>query len=74
MDDLNNNSKMRSYNYKLSGIVEYQEFYPARSKYIIDKIDEELAVHYNLSREELDYIINYDIKYRMGLTGANVEE
>lgn len=36
------------------------------SKYIIDKIDKELAKHYNFTEEELDFIINYDIKYRMG--------
>ena len=27
-----------------------------------------LAQHYNFTQEELDYIINYDIKYRMGKT------
>jgi hypothetical protein len=25
-----------------------------------------LAAHYGLTEEELDFIINYDIKYRMG--------
>ena len=29
-------------------------------------IDTLLAGHYGLSGEELDFIINYDIKYRMG--------
>ena len=36
------------------------------SKDIIDKIDKALAQHYNFTEEELDFIINYDIKYRMG--------
>lgn len=36
------------------------------SKSIIDKIDKVLAQHYNFTEEELDFIINYDIKYRMG--------
>ena len=31
----------------------------------IDEIDKVLARHYNLTEEELDFIINYDIKYRM---------
>ena len=31
-----------------------------------DQIDTILAPHYNLTAEELDYIINYDIKYRQG--------
>ena len=36
------------------------------SKPIIDEIDELLAKHYGFTVEELDFIINYDIKYRMG--------
>lgn len=36
------------------------------SKSIIDKIDKALAEHYGFNEEELDFIINYDIKYRMG--------
>ena len=46
---------------------EYQTFYPGRSKDIIDAIDTKLAQHYGFTDEELDFIINYDIKYRMGL-------
>ena len=36
------------------------------SKPIIDEIDVLLAKHYGFLEEELDFIINYDIKYRMG--------
>jgi len=32
----------------------------------IDEIDTVLAQHYGFTEEELDFIINYDIKYRMG--------
>jgi hypothetical protein len=45
---------------------EYQEFQPSLSKSIIDEIDCVLARHYGFTDEELDFIINYDIKYRMG--------
>ena len=37
-----------------------------RSKLIIDEIDELLAKHCGFTEEELDFIINYDIKYRLG--------
>ncbi|MDZ7268198.1 MAG: hypothetical protein ONB48_10740 [candidate division KSB1 bacterium] len=37
-------------------------------KPIIDEIDRVLAQHYGFTNEELDFIINYDIKYRMGNT------
>jgi len=47
--------------------TEFDSFYPARSKLLIDEIDSVLANHYGLTEEELDFIINYDIKYRMGL-------
>jgi len=33
---------------------------------IIYAIDRVLARHYGFTDEELDFIINYDIKYRMG--------
>ena len=36
------------------------------AKPIIDDIDKVLAEHYGFSQSELDFIINYDIKYRMG--------
>ncbi|MDO8745210.1 MAG: hypothetical protein Q7J76_08910 [Candidatus Brocadiaceae bacterium] len=36
------------------------------SKPIIDEIDKVLAPHYGFTDEGLDFIINYDIKYRMG--------
>ncbi len=38
----------------------------------IDEIDRALAPHYGLTAEELDYIINYDIKFRLGLKSETV--
>jgi hypothetical protein len=35
------------------------------SKPVIDEIDRGLAEHYGFTDEELDFIINYDIKYRI---------
>ena len=46
--------------------AEFQEFNISASKPIIDDIDRALATHYGFTDEELDFIINYDIKYRMG--------
>lgn len=60
MRDLQKNSRRRVYNYELSGKVEYDEFYPDKSKLIIDEIDRVLAKHYGFTDEELDFIINYD--------------
>jgi hypothetical protein len=46
---------------------EFQEFRPSLSKPIMDEIDLVLSKQYGFTAEELDFIINYDIKYRVGL-------
>jgi len=43
-------------------------------KSLIDEIDRVLAKHYGFTEEELDFIINYDIKYRMGKDNDEEEE
>ncbi len=47
-----------------------QTFDYAACKPIIDQIDRVLARHYGFTDEELDFIINYDIKYRTRLAGG----
>jgi hypothetical protein len=49
------------------GQTDSYTIYARKSKTIIDDIDRSLARHYDLSSTELDFIINYDLKYRMGL-------
>lgn len=73
MVDLQENSIMQPAIYR-TGNVEFQQFFPQQSKYIIDKIDQIIAEHYGFTEEELDFIINYDIKYRMGKELENEEE
>jgi hypothetical protein len=65
-DDYKKNVNRKETFYKTTGKVIYDEFFPRKSKQIIDKIDKILAQHYGFTEEELDFIINYDIKYRMG--------
>ena len=67
MQNLQENSEMRQMAYKKYGKLNIQVFSPRLGKPIIDKIDHVLAKHYGFTDEELDFIINYDIKYRMGL-------
>ena len=66
MNDLELKKGRKSCTYKATGRVEYDEYYPKLSKPIINEIDKLLARHYDFTEEELDFIINYDIKYRMG--------
>ncbi|NLX25523.1 MAG: SAM-dependent methyltransferase [Lentisphaerae bacterium] len=63
--DLKKNSFKRKMTYKHDTLT-VQCIIPKNSKPIIDEIDKVLAEHYGFTEEELDYIINYDIKYRMG--------
>ena len=65
-NDICQNSTMLVRLQKKTGKTETQSFTISKSKPIIDKIDELLAKHYGFTEEELDFIINYDIKYRMG--------
>jgi len=66
MIDYKNNSIRKEIHNQSTGKIIYDEYYPKKSKLIIDKIDRELGDYFNLTNEEVDFIINYDIKYRMG--------
>lgn len=55
--------------YKVGGTVRFQLFRPRFAKPILDEIDAVLAEHYGFTPEELDFILNYDIKYRLGADG-----
>ncbi|MDY0142018.1 MAG: Eco57I restriction-modification methylase domain-containing protein [Bacteroidales bacterium] len=64
--DLVANADSKIQNYETTGKREQLIFKPSKSKPIIDQIDTLLAEHYGFTESELDFIINYDIKYRMG--------
>lgn len=69
MKDLKVNAQKKTICTKDGDEITYAEFYALKSKSVIDEIDRVLAQHYGFTDEELDFIINYDIKYRMGLGG-----
>jgi hypothetical protein len=74
MRDLKANADRKTINTKDGDSIAYDEFRIGTSKPIIDQIDTLLAEHYGFTEEELDFIINYDIKYRMGLGGGGDAE
>ncbi len=67
MENLQKNSENRTMSFKHDTLT-VQCIYPKASKPILDDIDRVLARHYGFTEQELDFIINYDIKYRMGLS------
>ena len=66
LEDLKKNSTMLVRNQKQTGRTETQAFKIQKSKPVIDEIDRALAKHYGFTAEELDFLVNYDIKYRLG--------
>ena len=64
-ESLNRNGKLVTYN-KKAGVTEYFEFKPRLSKAYFDKVDRLLAEYYGFSTQELDFIINYDLRFRIG--------
>jgi hypothetical protein len=66
---INDNSQKKTINTKEGHIIEYLESKLVYSKSIIDEIDHLLARQYRFDNYELDFIKNYDIKYRMGRDG-----
>jgi hypothetical protein len=66
LKDLDKNSSMLVREQKQTGTTETQSFKIQKSKPILDEIDRVLARHYGFTAEELDFILNYDIKYRLG--------
>ena len=70
MDDLERNAEIRVRRRADGSEREEVNYLVGKSKGLIDQIDRLLAQHYGFTAEELDFIINYDIKYRMGRDNA----
>ena len=49
-----------------SKITEYEAFTPAKSKPLIDRIDDRLAAHYGLTPEQAETVKTFDLKFRTG--------
>ncbi len=65
LDDIKRKSVKKVRNQKQTGVTEGQSFIIHKSKPIINKIDKRLAKHFKLTSDEVDFLINYDIKFRM---------
>jgi hypothetical protein len=73
-EDLARHATRKVISTKQGHTIEYDEMKAAHSKPIIDLIDVALAKGYGLTNEELDLIVNYDIKYRMGRGAEEAED
>ncbi len=64
MNDMQGHAVRLRARYEATGNVEYDQFYPRKSKHIMDMVDVVLAKHYGLSDDEADFLVNYNIKFR----------
>jgi hypothetical protein len=71
MTDLDSNSENRTMKFAHDTLT-VQCIFPRFSKAIIDEIDVALADHYGFTGEELDFITNYDVKFRLGADADEV--
>lgn len=53
---------------KQGHVIEYLELDAGKAKAVIDRIDLLLGELYGFRVDELDFIVNYDVKYRLGET------
>lgn len=74
MSDLERNAEKKTIHTKDDDKIAYDEFRVGESKPILDEIDTVLAGHYGFTEEELDFIVNYDIKYRLGRSTETDDE
>ena len=66
MADYRANSELRTVRYQGKGAITVQYFNFRPSKPILDDIDRLLGPIYGLTAAETDFIVNYEIKYRLG--------
>jgi hypothetical protein len=50
------------------------EVYASKSEPLIDEIDCILVRHYGFTGEEVDFVMNYDAKFRLGGDGAEDDD
>ena len=63
---LDRNATRKTISTKQGHKIEYDEISAVESKFEIDEIDATLGELFGLSAPEVDFIVNYDLKYRVG--------
>lgn len=71
---IQSSSKRKTIRTKQGHVIEYDEINAASERCMIDEIDQRLAAGFGFTDQELDFIINYDIKYRLGSDSPDDEE
>ncbi len=64
--ELQRHATPKTINTRQGHVIQYMELDASKAKPMIDRIDLALGHIYGLGDEEIDFIVNYDIKYRLG--------
>ncbi|MBI1913671.1 MAG: hypothetical protein HYS12_02780 [Planctomycetes bacterium] len=70
MEDIRRNVRVLPMRYPGRGTLRIECTYPRQSKPLIDDIDRALAFHFGFTDEELDFLVHFDAKYRLGTVQA----
>jgi hypothetical protein len=73
MSELHLNSNLETRVYKKIGTLKVLTFSPRLSKGKMDDLDRLIGEIYGLTSEEVDFIVNYDIEFRLGVETEDEE-
>jgi len=65
LSDIEKNAVIRKTT-QYKNISEFKEYKIKKSKHFIDKIDDIIGSLYGLTKEEIEFIKDYEIKFRLG--------
>jgi hypothetical protein len=63
MQDLESNARIVKANY--ATIDSFKEYKARLSKHLIDELDRAIYQSFNLTQDECEFLINYDLKFRV---------
>ena len=63
LEDIEKNAVEKNANY--NNISKFKEYKIRKSKVLIDELDKKIGELYSLTNEEIEYLINYDLEFRV---------
>jgi len=69
LEDLQRHSRMRSRRQRQTGRTETQTFTIRHSRPLLERIGKALAPHYGFDPFETDFLLHFEIKFRLGVPG-----
>jgi hypothetical protein len=74
MKELTANAERKNIRTKDGTRIQYAEYYGWKSKSLIDEVDAFLGEHFKMTAEEIDHVVNFDIKFRTSQEGESDEQ